>query len=78
MLSCKTSTVIDDTVADPSTLARRRRSSKALTFYRDNQLAYGSLPGQWDAQESTALIAQLLPPEEDTPKWPRTSLIVAS
>jgi len=39
----------------------------ALAFYRDNQLAYGAVPGQLSAQECTALIAQLSPQEEDHP-----------
>lgn len=33
----------------------------ALVFYRDNQLAYGTLPGQLDAQDTTELISQITP-----------------
>ncbi len=40
----------------------------ALAFYRDNQLAYGVIPGQLSAQECTQLITQLSPPEEEAPK----------
>lgn len=35
----------------------------ALAFYRDNQLAYGAVPGQLDAQEVSKLIEQLSPQE---------------
>lgn len=35
----------------------------ALAFYRDNQLAYGTIPGQLDAEGVTSLITQLTPAE---------------
>lgn len=40
----------------------------ALAFYRDNQLAYGAVPGQLDAQECSALIDKLTPQAEEIPK----------
>ena len=36
----------------------------ALAFYRDNQLQYGAVPGQLDAQQVTDLIQRLSPQEE--------------
>lgn len=35
----------------------------ALIFYRDNQLGYGAVPGQLDAQEVSVLVARLTPAE---------------
>jgi hypothetical protein len=39
----------------------------ALAFYRDNQLAYGGLPGQLSAEEVTELITKLTPQEPEVP-----------
>lgn len=36
----------------------------ALTFYRDNHLGYGDLPGQLSAMEVSALLKQLAPEED--------------
>lgn len=38
----------------------------ALAFYRDNQLAYGLIPGQLTAIEATTLIESLTPREPET------------
>jgi hypothetical protein len=39
----------------------------ALTFYRDHQLGYGTIPGQLSAQECSELITKLSPTEEPAP-----------
>lgn len=38
----------------------------ALAFYRDNQLAYGAVPGQLSAEQVTELITQLSPQEAES------------
>ena len=40
----------------------------ALAFYRDNQVAYGTMPGQLDAAEVSALITKLTSPEAESAK----------
>jgi len=52
--------VIDDT-SRPLDARTTQTIVDALTFYRDNQLAYGSITGQLDAGETTALIVKLTP-----------------
>jgi hypothetical protein len=61
--------MIDPQTKEPTLTDARTQDTilAALAFYRDNQLAYGAVPGQLSAQECTALIAQLSPQEEDHP-----------
>lgn len=42
----------------------RATLAAALSFYIDNQLTYGAIPGQLDAEGARALLAQLQPPAE--------------
>lgn len=44
----------------------------ALAFYRDNQLAYGPVPGQLTAEQVDALIARLSPPPSPESPEPPT------
>lgn len=48
-------------VVDPQT---QNTIVAALAFYRDNQLAYGAVPGQLSAMEVSELIEKLLPKEQ--------------
>ena len=64
--------LVDYTLPQPLPILVEARTQTtvvaALAFYRDNQLAYGALPGPLSAAEVDTLIAQLTPPEEEPSK----------
>jgi hypothetical protein len=62
---CTVTLVTPDHVYLPQDPRTQATILAALAFYRDNQLAYGAVPGQLDAQETTALLQKLAPSTED-------------
>ena len=57
--------LITATTQQPLDPRQRDTILAALAFYRDNQLAYGVVPGQLSAEECSALIAKLQPADEE-------------
>lgn len=59
--------MVHSTSHEPTLLDSRTQRTilAALAFYRDNTLAYGAVPGELSAEETTQLIEQLTEPEPE-------------